>query len=216
MRSKCAEPGAARFSCVATARNNVSLTSVDLPDPDTPVTQVMQPERKFRRDVLQVVGGGARRRAACASDPASAASVGISMRRRPLKILPRDRIGMGGDLRGRALRDDRAAVHARAGTQIDHVVRLADRILVVLDHDHRIAEIAQIHQRVEQPLIVALVQADRGLIEDVHDADQTGADLAREADALRLAARQGVGAAVEREIAEARRSREIRDGRRFP
>ena len=110
---------------------------------------------------------------------------------------------MGGHLRGRALRHDLTAVHACARTQIDHVVRLPDRLFVMLHHDHRVAEIAQIDQRVEQTLIVALMQADRGLIEDVHDADQTGADLAREADALRLAARQGVGAAVEGEISQA-------------
>ena len=110
---------------------------------------------------------------------------------------------MGGDLRGRALRDDRAAVHARAGAQIDDVVGLPDRLFVMLHDDHRVAEIAQIDQSVEQPLIVALMQTDGGLIEDVHHPDQTGADLAREADALRLAARQRVGAAVEGQVPEA-------------
>ena len=58
-------------------------------------------------------------------------------------------------------------------------------------------------QRAEQALVVALVQADRGLIEDVHDADQAGADLAGEPDALRLAARERLGAAVERQVVEA-------------
>ena len=54
----------------------------------------------------------------------------------------------------------------------------------------------------EQALVVALVQADRGLVEDVHDADQPGADLAGEPDALRFAARQGLGAAIERQVVE--------------
>src|SRR5688572_33302499 len=58
-------------------------------------------------------------------------------------------------------------------------------------------------ERVEQPLVVALVQADRGLVEDVHDAAEPRADLAREADALRLAARERLGAAVERQVVEA-------------
>ena len=106
------------------------------------------------------------------------------------------------DFRSRALRDDRAAVHSRARSQVDDVIGLADRILVVLDHDHRIAEIAQIHERVEQALIIALVQSDGGLVEDVHDAHEAGSDLACEADALRLSAGQRVGAAVEREITE--------------
>ena len=58
---------------------------------------------------------------------------------------------------------------------------------------------------VEQPRVVALVQADRRLVEHVHDAGQPGADLAREPDALRLAARERVGRAVERQVVEARR-----------
>ena len=82
---------------------------------------------------------------------------------------------------------------AGAGSQIDHVVGGADRIFIVLDHDHRVAQIAQPPQRAQQALVVALVQADRGLIEDVHDAGEARADLACQADALGLAARERVG-----------------------
>ena len=110
---------------------------------------------------------------------------------------------IGGDLGRRALRDDLAAVHARAGPEIDHVIGVPDRILVVLDDDHRVAEIAQPIQRAQQPVVVALMQADRRLIEDVHDTDQARADLAREPDALRLAAGERLGAAIERQVVEA-------------
>ena len=72
--------------------------------------------------------------------------------------------------RRRALGDQVAAVHAGAGTQVDHVVGFLDRLLVVLDDDDRVAEVAQLLERPEQAAVVALVQADRGLIEDVHDA----------------------------------------------
>jgi hypothetical protein len=41
----------------------MSLTSVDLPEPDTPVTATKQPERELDVDVLEVVLAGARRRA---------------------------------------------------------------------------------------------------------------------------------------------------------
>ena len=47
------------------------------------------------------------------------------------------------------------------------------------------------------------MQADRRLVQDVHDAHETGADLARETDALRFATRQRLGAAVEGEVVEA-------------
>jgi hypothetical protein len=55
----------------------------------------------------------------------------------------------------------------------------------------------------EQAFIVALVQANRGLVEHVHHADQACADLRGEADALRLAAGERVGLALQREVIEA-------------
>jgi hypothetical protein len=75
-------------------------------------------------------------------------------------------------------------------TDVDHPVGTADRLLVVLHHDQRVAQVAQSGQRLDEPPVVALVQADRRLVEDVEDADQAGADLGREPDALRLAAGQ--------------------------
>ena len=58
-------------------------------------------------------------------------------------------------------------------------------------------------QRLDQPVVVALVQPDRRLVEDVEHADQPGADLGGEPDALRLAAGQRGGGAVEREVVQA-------------
>ena len=55
---------------------------------------------------------------------------------------------------------------------------------------------------VEQARVVALVQADRRLVEDVEHADQRAADLRRQPDALRLAARQRRRRAVERQVVE--------------
>ena len=87
--------------------------------------------------------------------------------------------------------------HAGAGAEVDHVVGGADRLLVVLDDDDGVADVAHAHQRFEQPLVVALVQADRGLVEDVDHAGQVRADLARESDALGLAAGERGPRAVE-------------------
>ena len=98
--------------------------------------------------------------------------------------------------------DDRAAVLAGAGTDVDDPVALADRLLVVLDDDHRVAEVAQARQRVDQAPVVALVQPDRRLVEHVQRADEAGADLAGEADALRLAAGERAGGPRQREVVE--------------
>ena len=91
---------------------------------------------------------------------------------------------------------------AGAGTEVDDVVGGADRALVVLDDDHRVAEVAQPLERPDQLLVVALVQADRGLVEDVEDADQAGADLGREPDPLRLAAGERGRGALQRQVAD--------------
>ena len=91
---------------------------------------------------------------------------------------------------------------AGAGPEVDDVVGGADRALVVLDHDHRVAEVAQALERPDQLLVVALVQADRRLVEDVEDADQARADLGREPDPLRLAAGERRRGALEREVAD--------------
>ena len=95
-----------------------------------------------------------------------------------------------------------AAVDAGAGADVDHLVGGADGVLVVLDHDHGVAEVAQPLQRVEEACVVALVQADRGLVEHVEHAGQPGADLRGEPDALALAARQRARRARQGEIFE--------------
>ncbi len=112
------------------------------------------------------------------------------------------RFGCGQDVLQLALRHHAAAVDAGTGADVDDVVGAADRILVVFDHDHRIAQVAQPHQRAQQALVVALVQADRGFVEHVHHPHQAGADLRGQADALRLAAGERVGLAVQGEVVE--------------
>ena len=78
----------------------------------------------------------------------------------------------------------------------------AHHLLVVLDDEHRVADVAQPLERVDQPRVVALVEADRRLVEDVEDADELRADLRREPQPLRLAARERRRCAVEREVAD--------------
>ena len=95
-----------------------------------------------------------------------------------------------------------AAMDAGARADVEHVVGGADGVLVVLHHDHGVAEVAQALERLQQPRIVALVQPDRGLVEHIEDAGQAGADLGGEPDALALAARQRAGGARQREIFE--------------
>ena len=57
-----------------------------------------------------------------------------------------------------------------ARADVDHVIGRQDRVLVVLDHDDAVAEAAEAPQRIEQPFVVPLVEADRRLVEHVEHA----------------------------------------------
>jgi hypothetical protein len=72
----------------------------------------------------------------------------------------------------------------------------------VLNDNHRVAQIAQPDELGDQPLVVALVQPDGRLVQHVQHAHQPGADLRRQADALRLPARQRPALAIQREIVQ--------------
>ena len=99
--------------------------------------------------------------------------------------------------------DHFAAVFPSARAHIDHVVGRADRVLVVLDHDHRVAQAPKPFQRLDQPMVVALMQADRRFVQHVQHTDQAGTDLAGEADALGLAPGQRGRPPVQVEVVEA-------------
>ena len=99
-------------------------------------------------------------------------------------------------------------MRARAGADVDEVVRRAHRVLVVLDDDERVAEVAQTFQGGEQLVVVALVQSDGRLVEDIEHAHQARADLRRHPDALGFAARERRARARERQVFESYRAQE--------
>jgi hypothetical protein len=90
----------------------------------------------------------------------------------PREELPGDRAFRLLHLSGGALRDDVAAVLAGAWPHVDEVVGRAHHLLVVLDDEHGVAEVAQPLERADQLVVVALVEPDRRLVEDVEHADE--------------------------------------------
>ncbi len=104
------------------------------------------------------------------------------------QVVAGQRQRVGDDFGGRALGDDRAAMHPGAGADVDDVVgqRMASSSCsttsTVLPMSRRFLK------RLQQAVVVALVQADGGFVEDVHDAGQPRADLRGQPDALRFAA----------------------------
>src|SRR3954470_15513306 len=84
--------------------------------------------------------------------------------------------------------DHASAVDARAWTHLDQVIRRAYRVLVVLDDDDGVADVAQTLDRADHLDVVLRVEPDAGLVEDVEHAHQAGSDLRGQSDPLRLAA----------------------------
>src|SRR4029077_11341320 len=119
------------------------------------------------------------------------------------QVAPGERVGVLQHVVEHARDHDFTAVTAGARSQIHEVVGRADRLLVVLYDEHHVPDVAQLLERREQARVVALVQADRRLVEDIEDPHQPAADLRREPDALRLAPRQGVRGPAQRQVVQA-------------
>ena len=99
-------------------------------------------------------------------------------------------------------------MRAGAGPHIENVIGGQHRFGIVFHYDHRIPQIAQPEQCLQEPAIVALMQANGRFIENVQDSHESRADLRGEPDALAFASGERRRGPIEREIIEARRSRE--------
>ena len=125
------------------------------------------------------------------------------------EILSRDALAVFHDFGRRSLRHHVAAVHAGARPQVDDPVGRAQRLFVVLHDDESVADVAQEYERVDEALVVALVQADGRLVEDVEHSHERGTDLSGETYALGLASRQGSCLALESQVLEADVAHEV-------
>ena len=198
MPTRLSQPPFARLI----AAYSTSCTSVDLPDPLTPVTQVSVFSGIADVDVLQVVLGRAEQPDLLAACPRRrVVGTGIaSSCRRYFDVSDRGSLHQAVE---RAREHDAPALLAGAEAEIDDVIGDLDHVGVVLDDEHRVALVAQLPQDVDQPQVVARVQADRRLVEHVQRADERRAERRRQVDALRLAARQRRRQPIERQVVEA-------------
>ena len=110
------------------------------------------------------------------------------------------------------MHDDRATVDAGPRAHFDEVIGGPDRVLVVLDDDDRVADVAQPLERRDHLHVVLRMQPDARLVEHVEHPHQPGSDLCRQADALRLAAGQRAGPAIEAEVVEPDSEQELETG----
>src|ERR1700737_5127188 len=120
----------------------------------------------------------------------------------PRKVRARQRALVLHHLTRGARGDDLTAQLAGARTEVHQPVRFLHGLLVVLDDDDRVPQVAQALERGEQARVVALVQPDGRLVQDVDDAGQLRAHLRGQPDALGLAAAQARSRPVQREVPE--------------
>ena len=132
------------------------------------------------------------------------------------QIFRRERMRILQHFLERSRRHQFAATHARTGAEVHEVIRLAHRVLVMLDDEHGVPDVAQMPERREQAIVIALMQADARLVEDVKHANQARANLCREPDALRFAAAQRAALAIQGEIAEPDVLQEAQPRANFP
>ncbi len=120
----------------------MSFTSVDLPEPETPVTTVITPSGKCHIDALQIV-------LACAQN-LIAFPFGDRRVKRICDLLFGRRCTARSANRGASmiccgvpLRDYFSAMTSSAWTKVDHIVGSADGLFIVLHYQHRISQITQ-------------------------------------------------------------------------
>ncbi len=124
------------------------------------------------------------------------------LQRGPVVQVPPGQRSAGPQALDRALEHHLAAGRTGARAEVDDVVGDRDRLRLVLDHQHGVALVPQLQQQRVHPLDVVRVQPDRRLVEDVGDLGERRPEMPDHLGALRLAAGQRAGRAVQAEVAQ--------------
>jgi len=107
-------------------------------------------------------------------------------------------------------------VYAGSGSEIHHAapvlpglrsevqdeVAFTDDLRIVFHHHHGVRQVPQALQDPHQPVVVARVKPDAGLVQHVEGVDQRGSQRRGQRHALHFSPRQGPGLAVQREVAQ--------------
>ena len=102
-----------------------------------------------------------------------------------------------------AREDHLAPGGAGAGDEVDDVVGDGDRLRLMLHDEHRVALVPQPQQQVVHALHVMGMQTGGGLVKDVGDVGERGAEVTDHLGALGLTTRQRARRPVQREVAQA-------------
>ena len=126
----------------------------------------------------------------------------------PGKVVGGKGVFAGHDLLRGAAGHDLAPVDARSGADVHNIVRRAHGVLVVLHHQQGVAQVPQVLHGLQQHVVVPLVKADGGLVQDIEHSHEGGADLSGQTDTLALAAGQGPRLPAEGQVLKAHGAQE--------
>jgi len=106
------------------------------------------------------------------------------------------------DFLGGALGHQFSTFGAGTGAKLDEVIGATEGLLIVLDHQKGVAEIAEGGEEVEQAGVVGWVETDAGFIQDIENSGEAAAELGGEAGAAGFAAGEGIHGAIEGKVTE--------------
>ena len=98
---------------------------------------------------------------------------------------------------------------ARLRSDVDDIVGSQHHILVVFNHNHRVAHVSQLFERSNEPFVVALVKTNGRLVENVEHIHQLRANLCGKSDALTFSARERSRLSVQGQVVESHLKQEV-------
>ena len=105
--------------------------------------------------------------------------------RSSVKVLSGKSVGLK-QLIWRSLEYNLATFSAGTWTDINNVVGTTHHVFIVLNHDNCVAKVAQLLQRTDKSLVVALMKSDRWLVENIEYVYKLRTNLSGQTDTLTL------------------------------
>ncbi len=182
------------------------MTREDLPEPETPVTQVKVPRGMDTSTWRRLFSAAPRMVRVWPLPFRRSAGTGIFFAAG--EVVPGDGAGGVHDLLRGAAGHHLASVDPGPGADVHDIVGGPHGVLVVLHHQEGVAQVPEVLHGVQEHVVVPLVEADGGLVQDIEHPHEGGADLGGQADALALAAGEGGRGPAQGQVLEAHRLEE--------
>ncbi len=111
--------------------------------------------------------------------------------------------------------DNPPAVLTGTGPQVDNRICRANGFLVMFDDQNAVAAIAQRFERINQDAVIAGMQADGRLIQDITNPGEIGSQLGGQTDSLGFSAGKRISAAGQRKVGQAQLIQQRQPGQYF-